>query len=462
VAVPKFATPRDLSRPTRGTRQGHFARIWLGQPLMPWQQDLLDVAGELDEWGLPRYSLVIATLQRQAGKSHLCMARKGERCFCVPAFRSWYTAQTGGDARDQFLKFGESIVDAPLDPFVRTLIGNGREIMKFPNGSWIRPHPPTEKALHGKQSDDNDVDEAWAFSEEEGRALLQAIAPTQLTRPGAQTFIWSAGGTAESTWLANLVSRGREGDPSICYVEYGIPDEADPEDLEVIAEHHPAHGHTITVDSLRAMRAQFGDDVAGWARAAGNRWTEVIGAAIRPADWSDVAYPAPIPDGAPVGYGAARSVDGSQVGIAVAAEVDGRVIVELLDVLPTAYLAAEHVAGWATDGPVAVSPEGPSAPLHDALKRQRTKLITFSSRDNAAACATVVDGIAARSLLFRAHPALDAAVRVAGKRIVGDGGFVWARVAAGPAIVPLEAATAAVHALAHRPASIGRPRLVTA
>jgi hypothetical protein len=39
---------------------------------------------------------------------------------------------------------------------------------------------------------------------------------------------------------------------------------------------------------------------------------------------------------------------------------------------------------------------------------------------------------------------------------------VWARVKAGPAIVPLEAATAAVHALEHRRAAVGRPRLVTA
>ena len=76
---PKFATPRDPSRPTRGTRQGQFARIWLGQPFMPWQQQLADVAGELRPDGLPVYPMVVATLQRRAGKSHLCMARKGER-----------------------------------------------------------------------------------------------------------------------------------------------------------------------------------------------------------------------------------------------------------------------------------------------------------------------------------------------------------------------------------------------
>lgn len=460
--LPKFTTPRDPDRPTRGGRQGDFARIWLGQPCMPWQQDLLDVAGELEENGLPRYPLVVATMQRQAGKSHAAMARKGERCFSVPGFRSWYTAQTGGDARDQFLKFGELVAESPLDPFVRTLVGNGREVMRFPNGSLIRPHPPTEKALHGKQSDDNDIDEAWAFTEEEGKELLQAIAPTQLTRPGAQTWIWSAGGTAQSTWLASLVARGREGDPSICYAEYGIPDDADPEDLDVILEHHPAAGHTITRESLAAMRAQFGDDVSGWARAAGNRWTEVIGGAIRAEDWRSVRHGDPVPEDAPVGYGAARAADGSQVAIAAAVDVGGVVVVEVLDVLPTAYLAAEHVAGWATDGPVALAPDGPSASLADALEHERVQLLKLTTREQTAACAHLVDAIPARGVRFREHPALDAAVRVAGKRTVSDGGFVWSRITAGAPIASLEAATYAVHALRHRKPSIGRPRLVTA
>lgn len=470
MPAPKFATPRDPDRPTLGTRQGLFAREWLGQPFMPHQQLIADVAGELvrdEDTGLwiPARKLVVVTMQRQAGKSHLAMSGIGERCFAVPAFRAYYTAQTGGDARDQLFKFEEeNIRGHPLEKLVKLRQGQGSEALSFPNLSRIRSTPPTEEKLHGKQSDRVDIDEAWAFSLLEGRALMQAISPTKLTRPAAQTFVWSAGGTVHSTWLAELVARGREGDPSIAYFEWAIPDDADPEDLDMILAHHPAAGRTITRGSLRAMRADFEGDPAGWARAGGNRWTEAIGGAISLEDWQQVAYPDPIPDDAPTGYGTARSVDGSQVAVAVAAEVDGRTVVELLDVLPTAYLAADHVTGWATDGPVACSKEGPSATLHDQLTRKipKRRLIGLAPSENAAACATVLDGIAARSILFRPHPALDAARQVAGKRTLGDGGWVWARVKAGPAIVPLEAATAAVHALEHRPARIGRPRLVTA
>jgi hypothetical protein len=470
MPAPKFATPRDPARPTLGTRQGLFAVDMLGQPFMPHQQLIADVAGELvqdPETGLmvPARKLVVVTMQRQAGKSHLAMAGIGERCVTVPAYRAYYTAQTGGDARDQLFKFEEeNIRGHPLAHLVKLRQGQGSEALNFPNLSRLRSTPPTEEKLHGKQSDRVDIDEAWAFSLAEGRALMQALSPTKLTRPAAQTFVWSAGGTANSTWLAELVARGREGDPAIAYFEWAIPDDADPEDLDTILAHHPAAGRTITRASLAAMRADFEGDPAGWARAAGNRWTEAIGGAISADTWQQVAYPDPIPDDAPVAYGAARSVDGSQVAIAVAANLDGRTVVELLEVLPTAYLAADHVTGWATDGPVGVSKEGPSATLHDQLTRKLSKrrLFGMAASENAAACSTILDGLAARRILFRPHPDLDAAVRVAGLRGLGDGGRVWARVKAGPAIVPLEAATAAVHALEHRPTPVGRPRLVTA
>lgn len=451
---PKFATARDHRFETRGTRQAKFAEIWLGETPMPWQRMVLDVGGELRPDGLPRYGLVVVTCQRQSGKSRILMARKGERCMSVPGYRSWYCAQTGGDSRDEFLKFGESIESAPLGRIARTLVGNGREVMRFPNKSWIRPHPPTKKALHGKQSDDNDVDEAWAFTEAEGRDLLQAIAPTKLTRPGAQTWIWSAGGTAESTWLAQLVARGREGDPAIAYFELGIPDDADAMDLETIAAHHPAYGHTITMDSLAAMFVELdaAKDPAGWARAAGNRWSEVIGGAIPATLWESWRSTSEIPDDVPVSYGAARSADGTQVAIAAAGVVDGRPLVDVVDVLPTSYGAADVIKRWATDGPVAIARDGASALLVDAMG-DHAGLTALASRDFQVACASVMDGGAR----FRQHPALDAAREVAAKRSVGDGGFVWSRTATTAPIATLEAGTVAAWLATHRPADPGRP-----
>lgn len=452
----KFATQRDPSRPTRGTMQGRFADIWLRKPLLPYQQLIADVGGELLPNGLPAYRLILVTMQRQAGKSHLAMSRSGERCLARRNFRSFYTAQTGGDAQDQFLKFNDEIVvGSPLEHLVVTRRGNGKADMTFPNGSTIRPMPPTEGAGHGKQSDLYDVDEAWAFSEDEGKAIMQAIGPTQLTRPDAQIWIWSAGGTAASTWLASLVARGRAGDPTMAYFEWGVPDDLDINDLEAVAAHHPANGHLITVDSLRALRAQLDDD-AEFARAAGNRWTEVIGGAIKAGDWEAMRYPDPIPDDAPVGYGAAQSADGSQVVIAAAAEVDDLVVCEVLDVV-SPFGAAGEVKGWAAGEPLAVARYGPSAGLADDLERLGVPLLDFNGHDESAACTKVLNAIAPRAYRFRKHPALDAAVKVAGTRTIGDGGKAWARVSAGAPIAALEAVTWAAWALTHRPRRLGKP-----
>jgi hypothetical protein len=465
MPAPKFHTLRDPSRPTLGKLQGHFAKIWLGHSLMPAQQLIADVSGELRPDGLPRYPLVIVTEPRQAGKSHLAMAQIGERCFTKPGYRAWYTAQTGQDARDQFIKFDEEVVrGTPLDSVTNTLIGAGREVMKFPGQSTLRPHPPSEEKLHGKQSDRNDIDEAWAFSLEEGRALMQAIGPTQLTRPGAQTFIWSAGGTAQSTWLAELVARGRAGDPEICYFEWGIPDDADPEDLDVIAANHPAYGHTITMDSLRGLRSLFKGDPSGWARAAGNRWTEIIGGAIAWANWTAHRSGLTIPDTATeIGYGAARAADGSEVALVAAAKVDGQIIVQMLGTYPDPTMAAGLIAGalsW--DDAIAVDPVGPSSSLHAGLDRLGVNLLPVGSRDVSAAVDDLLDSLKspAGRIKFVESADLDNSAKIAGTRSMGDGGKAWARVGSGASIAPIEAATLAVSALGRKtPLDLSGPTL---
>lgn len=441
----KFYTPRDPSRRTVGRLQEHFSRTWLGSGFMPSQRFIADVSGEVNEDGTPAHKLVIGTMQRQAGKSHLTMAQTAERCFSVAGFRAWYTAQTGQDSADQFLKFQDDVIAGrPLERVVNTLRGNGHQVMKFPNRSQLRPHPPTEEALHGKQSDRNDIDEAWAFSTEEGKAIMQAIGPTQLTRPASQTFIWSAGGTANSTWLAELVARGRAGEPGICYFEFGVPDDLDISDLEAVAAYHPAIGHTMTVESLRALRTILPDDDE-FARAAGNRWTSIIGSAIDTEQWGAARWADPIPDRVSLGYGAARAADGSHVAIAAAAQVDEFVVCEVIDIVAT-FGAAEAVRTICTEGDVAVDPSGPSANLYLALERDGAPLVDMGGRSAQAAVANVLDGLKDGHYKFRMHPDLDAAVRVAGTRNVGDGGKAWARLTADAPIATLEAVTLAAYA----------------
>lgn len=470
--TPKFATRRNPDNLTLGTLQAAFADVWLGpggvpklcpgcgerHGLMPWQRYVADVAGELTRDAVtgilrPVYPLVVVTVPRQAGKSHLAMAQVGERCTSVGNFRAWYTAQTGQDARDQFLKFAdETLEGAPLGSVVRVKRGNGHEAMGWPNGSTLRPHPPTEGAMHGKQSDRSDIDEGWAFPDFHGQQILQAIAPTQLTRPMAQTFVWSAGGTAASTWLAELVARGRGGDPGMAFFEWGIPDDLDVNDLEAVAHHHPAVGHTMDLEAMRRLRTSLPDDAA-FARAAGNRWTEVIGGAIPADQWTDARHNADMPEG-PTAWGAARAMDGSHVAIAAATRLpSGAVLVELVDLVP-AYGASAAVLGWVGTDTLAVSRSGASGPLADDLELAWTgdddRLVRVTTQAEAAACGRVSDSLEARMWKFRPHAELDKAREVTGKRRTTGGGFVWAPTAEGAPIAALEAVTWASHALQHR------------
>lgn len=446
---PKFATARNPDAPTLGRLQGRFGEVWLGAPLMPWQQYVADVSGELRPDGRPRYKLVVCTVPRQAGKSHLAMSQVGERMVSVPNFRAWYTAQTGQDAADQFLKFADDVVaGTPLERVMRTKRGNGHQVMTAANGSTLRPHPPTEAAMHGKQSDRSDIDEGWAFPDFHGNQLLQAIAPTQLTRPMSQVFIWSAGGTAASTWLAELVARGRAGDPDMAFFEWGIPDDLDVNDLEAVASHHPAVGHTMDLDAMRALRTLLTDD-AEFARAAGNRWTEVIGGAIPPEQWRDAQHPAEMPEGV-TAWGVSRAGDGSHVAVAAATQLeDGRTLVELVDLLPS-HGASGDIAALVGGDTVAVSRSGASAGVADSLALlPRVQLEQITTQAESAACQNVADALEARAWCVRPHQSLDDARQVVGKRRTTGGGFVWANTGEG-SIAALEAATWATHALRHR------------
>lgn len=477
LPAPKAATARNYDRPTIGPLREAFSRIWLGAPLMPWQRWVSDVMGELDpDTGLPWYDVGVVTVQRQSGKSHLSMTKTCERCMSRPKWRAWYTAQTGQDARDQFMKFDEDNIEGtPLRYVIKTLRGNGHEVMKFPNMSQLRPHPPTEKSLHGKQSDENDIDEAWAFDLADGRALMQAVAPTQLTRPWAQTWIWSAGGTPKSEWLGQLVADGRSGlqtmdlsgggDPvRVAFFEWGIPDDLDLGDLEAIASYHPAIGHTMTLDGLRKLRSNLPDD-GDFARAAGNRWSEVIGGAI-PADlWTARRHHDVIPDSAPVAYGAARSPDGTEAALVAAAAVGDLVVVEVLEVVKPSHGAAHVIKGWLGSDAVAVDPTGPSATLVDQLKLAKVKLLRvregdrqrdFTGRDAAAGVADFLDGLRSGMYVCRPNDDLDAAAAVAATRHVGDGGTQWAQLRSG-SIATLAAASSAVFALQHRRPATGKP-----
>jgi len=95
---PRWAT-RRTERPSLGPRAARWAAV-LGQPVMDWQRDVLDVALELDpDTGLPAYRQVGVTVPRRSGKTTLLLALTIDRCSAGDAGSAASTPPSPGSTR---------------------------------------------------------------------------------------------------------------------------------------------------------------------------------------------------------------------------------------------------------------------------------------------------------------------------------------------------------------------------
>lgn len=453
---PRYITPRDPSRSTHGPGIARVSAA-LGRELMPWQRAAVDLIGEVNPaTGLLFYKLVVITVPRQAGKTITMLGTGVHRSLALPGARVWYTAQTGQDARENFLEMGEPAERSPLAPTFALKRASANTSMEFVNGSRFKAHPPTAGAMHGKQSDLSLVDESWEYTVPQGNALMSGIAPAQSTRNrppfwGAQTIVLSTRGTAESEWLDAMIDQARD-DPRAALIDFGVPDDEDPADFDTIARYHPAFGHTMDMEALHAARAQMSSEaefIRGYAnRATGSKDPLVSDAVIERA----TAGTPTIPSDAPFAVGAATSYDRSWSVVVVVADLGDYYVAEVVDAAPGVVWAAELVDQIVdARNPVgaAVDPAGPSGRLADACS---TELRIPTARE----VSTATDDMLAR--VTEETPTLrmrhDAGVRRAWRGVVlrqGENGRVMSRKYSVGSIAELEAILAALWCITHPP-----------
>lgn len=459
-----MATPRDAGAPSHGGGVAALAAA-LGLALMPWQRRVAEVALEVDECGVYRYDTVVLTVPRQSGKTTLMRAVMIHRALRVARANVFLTAQLREDARDLWSDTVALVRDSPLAPLVESVrLTNGSETLSLAGGSRLRLfNPGSDKALHGKTSDLVVIDEAFAFDDARGAAILQAVVPSQATRRGAQTWIVSTAGTAASGFLRGFVERGRAsvGNPTdnsrLAYFEWSIPEDADTTDLAVYAAHHPALGHTITARALESAYATMG--AAEFARAYGNYWTSTASWALSPALWEAARTTEPFAVGCPLAFAAEVAADRSG-GVIVAAGrlADGRAAIEVIETRGgIGWIAPRLLELSDTHRPVAVvvDPYGPARPVYASLAESHRcpALWTgFGTGDLVAAHTELLDGLASARLVHRSHERLDAAVRAASLRVVREV-EVFSRNHDGQGNSPaaLIAAMLAAYGLAHPP-----------
>lgn len=456
---PRHATPLIPGRPNLAGRVSRVSRAILGRPFMPWQLRASQLLNEIDPaTGLRAHPVVVVTVQRQAGKTSWLGAEAVERCLLgQQGRRVWYTAQSGKYAREKWAEVAQLLTAAgsPLAGYVAAKWSNGSERVTFPNGSTFGPFPPTRDALHGEQSDLVIVDEAWRHDARRGGELLQAIGPTQATRPGAQVVIVSTMGTIESEFLHALVDQGRGGADGIAYLEYGIGDHGDPTDLDAVAAAHPAIGHTIDRDFLaREARVMAPGE---FARAYGNARTTSDERYISPELWSAAATDE-LPDrSGRLVLAAELAQDRSRA--AIIASAAG--VLEVVESRPGIEWVGPRLldlaARW-SPAAIVVDPAGPSSTLHDELTRAGLTLYPLQAAERLTAPQRLMDDLAAGAVRVVPHPDMDAAADAAKPRVVGDG-WVWGRRLSGGPIPEIVAGTLAAWVDLHKPAPPARPRI---
>ncbi len=425
----------------------------LGQPLMPWQQLVADVGGELDSDGHLAYGSVVVTVMRQSGKTTLLLASEVDRCI-APAWGEpqlcIYSAQSGKEAREKLLDDQVPILeDSGLWPLCKKGVRrvNGSESITFRNRSRIAVMASKKSSGHGPTVSLGIIDEA--FKDEDDRRE-QALIPAMATRRDSQLMVMSTAGTDASTYLLRKVEKGREAavadsGTNTAYFEWSIPADADIDDPEVWWTYMPALGWSVFESKVADARGLLPD--GEFRRGFGNQPTGSHLEEIIPTEvWDDVQDPSAAAK-RPFVFAVDVMPDRESASIAVA----GGGNVEMVDSRPgTAWVIERCVdlhGSWT--GPFVIDADGPVGSLGDDLRAAGVEVVDASSQDVVSACARFYDAVADRKISIRPSAALDAAVDGLAKRSIGDR-FVWSRLTSRNDVTPLMAASLAVDADLHR------------
>jgi hypothetical protein len=454
---PRFKTPADPTAPNVSGSSVRVAQL-LEHQLLPWQLELLQLAGEVDPTtGRMRYEQVLVVVPRRAGKSLAALCNLLRVIFSGRGRRGWYTAhrrEVGAALwRDEWFP----MVDAsPLARVVDTRRSNGSEALSVRRlASTVRLFAPDGQALRSQNADCVVVDEAREFTVDQGALLEGAVAPAQALPKRRQRWVVSNAGGLHSSWLKAkrdaAMAALELGEPTrTAFYEWSAPPDAADEDPAVWAAAHPRIGHGLQLEALAADLELIGADrfrieyLGIWPRLdTASPLADAWAAGARP----QVALADPV--------WLAVELDTDRLYSCVVAAgwsraEPGRVALELVDRRPhgpwllprLAQLVADHEpAGLVFDrgGPLASEAAG-LADLETQVVEARTDLV-------AASAGGFHDRVLAGEVTHPTDEVLDLAV-TAGERRPAGGSTVYRRMSAAVVDVgPLIASSLAVYQL---------------
>lgn len=456
--------------------------------LDPWQRWIVIHAGELFEDGTPRFRKVLIVVGRQNGKTTLLVVLSlwwlfvrrypllfGTSTKIETAKEPWQLVAAAAKSYPSLARF------MPDDRSGGVKTVNGGIELTTADGARYLVGPSNEDAGRSLSIDRLILDE---LRQHRDYSAWDAATATQNAITDRQAFAISNMGDASAVVLNDLIDQAEEtvatgqGDPRFGAFLYTNAPDADPEDLDALAQSNPNLGHRIPVDALLA-------DAAAAVRAGGRKLagfkTEILCSrvgqlvtAIDPAAWAG-RFEAGSLDGVRGRVAACLDVatDGLHATLCAAAVLpDGRVRVEpvaawdgtgcstvMLEELPGLVARVRpQTVGWFPAGPAA----GVAASL--AVRRQgwppRGVRVEEIRADAPAVCMGLEQLVAGGEVVHAGDPLLDAQVEGAGRRPVGPDRWVFDR----RGLLHVDAVYAAAGAahLARAVPAVGRVRVVTA
>lgn len=332
---------------------------------------------------------------------------------------------------------------------------NGEEGIELHGGQRLRFKARTKTGGRGLTGDRVILDEAFKLSPSEMGSLMPTMSARSITG-NPQILYGSSAGKADSDVLRGVRNRGRAGnDPSLAYIEWCAPitpcaDERCPhwpqtpgcvlDDVEMWRRANPALGRRISIEWIAGERRsmtpeEFARERLGW-------WEEPANAvAGLPLNLWAASATDDVP-GTPLALAADVTPDLAYASLARASATANGVVLELIDHRRGTSWVAEAVATirGASTIPVVIDLGSPASVLADDFAALEVPTVNPSGRDVAQACSSLLDGLIRSTVWHRPDSDLDAAVKGASRRPMGDA-WAWSRKNSLVDISPLVAVT---------------------
>ncbi|PPI28197.1 hypothetical protein C5D44_00210 [Rathayibacter sp. AY1B5] len=403
---------------------------------------LADTCNNLDS------SFIGILLPRRSAKTTSLLAVALGRCMTIPDYQVAYSMlTTGTKARERFrdglIKPLERVYPDPKASPIKIYRAGGSERLTFSNGSTLSILGPDGQAFRSAAYDLIVLDEAGEATEAMGEDVLGGALATMDTREDGQIILaGTAGKFRAGQALYEALEAGRAGRRGAGILEYAAPETTRDEDLQdengekswdkakpLVQAAHPGIGYLTSLDKIeqrfeKLKLSQFKEE---YLSIFGD-----IGSAAGALDYDTWTALGTDEEAAiPKRFAMAAVVHPNQTYAAVclAWRVNGVAHVAVREHRPgVSWLGGSVKANYlATKMGTAVDSQGPITVETEAMLRMRPKpkILVQTLHNITTAAALLAKEVENKNLVHYKDDVLDSAVRVTGKRTIGDRGK-WA------------------------------------